>query len=106
VELGSASHLVELGGEVRAWGTRPDGTRWRVRLRGQVADDTAAAVVGLAPGEAIATATSRPGRSPIDPRTGAVLRNAPATVSIRAASCAAADAEAVAALILHQGALK
>jgi thiamine biosynthesis lipoprotein len=106
VELGSASHLVELGGEVRAWGTRPDGTRWRVRLRGQVTKDSAAKVVELAPGEAIATATSRPGRSPIDPRTGAVLRNAPATVSIRAASCAAADAEAVAALILHQGALK
>jgi thiamine biosynthesis lipoprotein len=99
VELGSASHLVELGGEVRAWGTRPDGTRWRVRLRGQVADDSAATVVELAPGEAIATATSRPGRSPIDPRTGSVVKNAPATVSIRAASCAEADAGAVAALV-------
>ena len=28
--LGSASHLVELGGEVRAWGTPPSGGRWRV----------------------------------------------------------------------------
>jgi thiamine biosynthesis lipoprotein len=99
VELGSASHLVELGGEVRAWGTRHDGTRWRVRLRGQVAEDTAATVIDLAPGEAIATATSRAGHSPIDPRTGEVVQNAPATVSRHAATCAEADAEAVAALV-------
>jgi FAD:protein FMN transferase len=99
VELGSASHLVELGGEVRAWGTRPDGTRWRVRLCGKGTDDRAAKVVDLAPGEAIATATSRPGRSPIDPRTGAVVENAPGTVSRRAATCGEADAEAVAALV-------
>lgn len=99
VELGSVSHLVELGGEVRAWGARPDGTRWRVRLRGQVTEDSAAKVVELAPGEAVATATSRPGRSPIDPRTGNVVKNAPATVSVRATTCAEADAEAVAALI-------
>ena len=106
VELGSTSHLVELGGEVRAWGTTPDGSWWRVRLRGQVTDDNATTVVELAPGEAIATATSRPGRSPIDPRTGAVIKNAPATVIIRAASCAEADADAVAALVLHQDVLK
>jgi thiamine biosynthesis lipoprotein len=100
VELGSASHLVELGGEVRAWGTRPDGSRWRVRLRGQQSGAGGEGpVINLKPGEALATATSRPGRSPVDPRTGVVVEQAPAIKSIRAATCAEADAEAVAALV-------
>ncbi len=99
VELGAASHLVELGGEVRAWGARPDESRWRVRLRGQQGGDGEPKGIDLAPGEAIATATSRPGRSPIDPRTGEIIHNAPATVSIRAATCAEADAMAIAALV-------
>lgn len=101
VDLGSASHLVELGGEVRAWGTRPDGLPWRVRLRGQESGDGEGTVIDLAPGEAIATATSRLGRSPIDPRTGELVQNAPATVSLSAGTCAEADAEAVAALVLR-----
>jgi thiamine biosynthesis lipoprotein len=33
LELGSPAHLVELGGEVRAWGQRAEGRPWRVRLR-------------------------------------------------------------------------
>ena len=102
VQLGSASHLVELGGEVRAWGTRPDGSRWRVRLRGEQSSEAGPMVIDLATGEAIATATSRDGRSPIDPRTGKVVRNVPATVSVRAMTCAEADAEAVAALVRHR----
>lgn len=103
VELGSASHLVELGGEVRAWGTRPDGSQWRVRLRGQQSGgDRNGVVIDLTPGQALATATSRPGHSPVDPRTGKVIDNAPATLSIRANTCAEADAEAVAALVTAQ----
>lgn len=98
-ELGSESHLVELGGEVRAWGTRPNGSRWRVRLRGQQGDEGQATVIDLLPGEAIATATSRAGRSPVDPRTGDVVHDAPPTLSIRATACAVADANAVAALV-------
>lgn len=100
VMLGSPSHLVELGGEVRAWGTKPDGVPWRVRVRGSVVEGGENAVVDLAPGEAIATATSRPGRSPIDPRTGQVVHSASATVSVRGATCAEADALAIAAMIL------
>ena len=99
VELGSASHLVELGGEVRAWGARPDGSQWRVRLRGQQSGGDDGTVIELMPGEALATATSRPGRSPVDPRTGGVIQHAPATVTTRAATCAEADAEAVATLV-------
>jgi thiamine biosynthesis lipoprotein len=33
MELGSAAHLVELGGEVRAWGQPSEGRPWRVWLR-------------------------------------------------------------------------
>lgn len=99
VELGSASHPVELGGEVRAWGTRPDGARWRVRVRGPHRGDGEATVTTLAPGEAIATATSRAGRSPVDPRTGEVVHDAAPTMSVRAGTCAEADAEAVARLV-------
>jgi FAD:protein FMN transferase len=96
VAIGSANHLVELGGEVRAWGTRTDGGPWRVALRHD------SAVVDLAPGEALATSTARPGRSPVDPRTGRVLEPAAPIATVRATTCAEADARAMAALIVGE----
>jgi thiamine biosynthesis lipoprotein len=99
--LGSAGHLVELGGEVRAWGMRPDGTRWRVWLpaadaaSGQSPNQT----VELAPGEALGTASCKPGRSPIDPRTGRLATPGRLRATVRARTCAEADALAVAALL-------
>ena len=94
VARGSRGHLVELGGEVRAWGTGPGHEAWRVRLR-----DRDGAVVTLAAGEAIGSATCRRGRSPLDPRSGRPPASAPRTVGVRAATCAVADAWAVAALV-------
>jgi thiamine biosynthesis lipoprotein len=94
-ELGSQSHLVELGGEVRAWGERAAGVAWRVAVRGT------GEVVELPAGEALATSTARPGFSPIDPRTGRVVAPAVSVATVRAATCAEADARAVAALIKH-----
>lgn len=91
---GSRGHLVELGGEVRAWGTGPGPNAWRVRLR-----DQGDAVVTLAAGETVGSATCRPGRSPLDPRTGRPPASAPRTVGVRAATCAEADAWAVVALV-------
>lgn len=93
VALGSANHLVELGGEVRAWGAPPSGGRWRVAIRGP--DE----VWELAPGEAVATSTARPGRSPVDPRTGRVVTPPAPSATVRAATCAEADARAVATLV-------
>ena len=93
-ELGSTAHLVELGGEVRAWGRRPDGTAWRVAL------GAGGRAIELADGLAIATATTRPGRSPIDPRTGQVVSPSAMSATVRSSSCASADAWAVAALVL------
>lgn len=96
-ELGSSSHLVELGGEVRAWGERVAGEPWRVVLRhtGQS--------ISLTAGEALATSTARPGHSPVDPRTGRVVAPALPVATARAATCAEADARAVATLVLERG---
>jgi thiamine biosynthesis lipoprotein len=106
--LGSQAHLVELGGEVRAWGEPAEGRPWRVRLRGAEAGERQPHAIDLADGAAVATSTCRAGRSPIDPRTGrpvAASGSSGASTSarsatVRAARCAAADAWAVAAVVL------
>jgi thiamine biosynthesis lipoprotein len=99
--LGSAGHLVELGGEVRAWGQRPDGTQWRVWIPAEdaVAGRPAGQTIDLAPGEALGTAACKPGRSPIDPRTGRLLTSGRLRATVRALTCAEADALAVATLL-------
>jgi thiamine biosynthesis lipoprotein len=97
--LGSRNHLVELGGEVRAWGDGPDGRPWRVLLRG--AEAAVPQAIELPAGMALATATIRPGRSPLDPRTGRpVVAAETRSVTVRAGSCAEADALATAAAVL------
>jgi thiamine biosynthesis lipoprotein len=95
LELGSRGHLVELGGEARAWATAAGGRPWRVAIRGE-AGTAGTEVVELASGEAIAFATRRPGRSPVDPRTGTPPAGGEGTFVARAGSCAVADALAVA----------
>jgi thiamine biosynthesis lipoprotein len=99
-ECGSSDHLVELGGEVRAWGSRADGGKWRVRLRHGDATSPEGNVIELSAGEAVATATARPGQSPIDPRTGRVVQTTRGSATVRRPTCAEADAWAVATLIL------
>lgn len=108
VALGSKAHLVELGGEVRAWGRASASRPWRVRLRGADVEDGTPHSIDLADGTAVATSTCRLGRSPIDPRTGqpvaattlSTASSARRTATMRAASCATADAWAVAAIVL------
>jgi thiamine biosynthesis lipoprotein len=102
VSLGSKAHLVELGGEVRAWGQPSEGRPWRVRLTGAGADPGQSREIDLAAGEAVATSTCRPGSSPIDPRTGRpVAASRPRlAATVRATTCATADAWAVAAIVL------
>lgn len=100
-ECGSCDHLVELGGEVRAWGSRADGEKWRVRLGHGDATSPEGDVIELSAGEAVATSTARPGRSPIDPRTGLVVQTTRGSATVRRPSCAEADAWAVATLVLE-----
>ena len=111
LELGSPAHLVELGGEVRAWGQPSEGRPWRVRLRAADTDHGQPQEIFLADGMAVATSTCRPGRSPIDPRTGRPVASSSSassssgssgrTATVRAANCATADAWAVAAVVLE-----
>lgn len=102
LQLGSTAHLVELGGEVRAWGQPSQDRPWRVLLRGGHAEGERPQEIDLPDGVAVATSTCRPGRSPIDPRTGRpVAASRPRTAAtVRAKCCAAADAWAVAAIVL------
>lgn len=98
VELGSPDHLVVLGGEARAWGRQASGERWQVVVP-QAATGDPPATLPLGPGEAIAFSTPRPGRSPIDPRTGRPVAAEPRPVMVRSTSCSRADALAVAAAV-------
>ena len=100
-QLGSAGHLVVLGGEARAWGTRTDGRPWELSIMRSLNDSTEgfSSSLTLAAGEAVAFSTIRPGRSPIDPRTGQPVDHDMATVMARGPTCAIADALAVAAAI-------
>jgi thiamine biosynthesis lipoprotein len=102
-QLGSRAHLVELGGEVRGWGVRPDGEPWRVRLvhPGVPAGQTVELDAGRS--AAVATSSRRPGGSHVDPRSGRTVTTGPVAVSVRAGTCAEADAWAVAAVVLGLG---
>ncbi len=97
-ELGSANHLVELGGEVRAWGSRAADEPWRVRLRGSQHSDR---TLALPSGTALATASIGPARTLVDPRTAHAIAGPPRSITVQADTCARADAWAVAALILQ-----
>ena len=99
VELGSANHLVELGGEVRAWGARAADEPWRVRLRGSRHSDR---TLALPSGAALATASIGPGRTLVDPRTARAISGPCRSITVQADTCARADAWAVAALILQR----
>jgi len=100
VALGSAHHLVELGGEVRAWGRRDDGGCWRVAVQTAGSSGPQTRLIELADGQAVAVAAADNDRPVIDPRTGRLGRNQlPAEPLVYANSCAEADALATAALL-------
>ncbi len=113
--LGIAGHLVEIGGELRGEGTKPDGTPWWVALEDSAEEDfadgrsepshTVAALHGLS------VATSGDGvryfRSggrryshTIDPRTGYPVPERIASVTVLHRRCMCADALATALMVL------
>jgi thiamine biosynthesis lipoprotein len=109
LEAGVGDFLMEIGGELRASGTRPDGRAWRVAVeRPADSSRTIHQVVELG---AAAVATSgdyrnfyvRGGRRYahlIDPRTSAPVTHAGASVTVVAPDCATADAWATALSVL------
>lgn len=99
--LGSSDHLVELGGEVRAWGDSPDGNGWLVRLRYKESSSTKPHFIRLTAGEAVAIAACLPQSPIVDPRTGSRIKHAcpRAPAIILSPTCAEADALATVSLI-------
>jgi len=110
---GFAHHLVEVGGELRGAGVKPDGQPWWVMLE-QVTD---AAPGATAPAElmlalhGLAVATSGDYRRyfeldgkryshTIDPRSGMPIANDLASVTVVHAQCMAADAWSTALTVL------
>ena len=88
---GITAALVDVGGELRGFGHKPDGTPWRVLVETGDADGDEAPCVLVLDGVAVATSGPRwhrfeaGGRSfahTIDPRRGAPVDDAPAAVSV------------------------
>lgn len=106
---GIEDFLVEIDGELRISGRRPDGSPWRVAVALPV-PRLMAAYAALSPGTA-AIATSgdyrrrlslagRPFSHTIDARTGRPVENGPASVTVLDANCARADAIASALMAM------
>ncbi len=117
-ERGRPNHLIDVGGEMRAGGTK-NGKPWTVGIRLPDEDATQVAAAGTLPlekGRAIATSGnylnyySVEGETyshTINPLTGLVERNRLLSASVLADDCATADAFATACMVLGpQGALQ
>ena len=108
---GFTDFVVEIGGEVRAGGTRRDGRPWRVginRPRADASPDEVYRVTNLRD-EALATSGDyrnsfvRDGvrySHVLDPRTGRPVTNRVVSVSIRAPDCTLADGLATAVMVM------
>lgn len=108
--LGITQYLVEVGGELRARGKRPDGQPWRVAVEVPDASDAHALALPL---EDRSIATSGDCRRhagsgearyahTIDPRTGQPVRNNVASVSVLHPVCMQADALATVLTVLGE----
>lgn len=101
--LGLSDHLVEIGGELRGSGIKPDGSPWWVALEG--ATETMVALHGLAvatsgDGQRFLEAGGRRFSHTIDPRTGYPVPQSMASVTVLHRRCMCADALATALTVL------
>jgi thiamine biosynthesis lipoprotein len=108
---GFTDFIVEIGGEVRAGGTRRDGRPWRVGINRPRADAAPDEVYRIAFLRDEAFATSGDYRNyfardgvryshVLDPRTGRPVTNRVVSVSIRAPDCTLADGLATAVMVM------
>ena len=102
-------YLVEIGGEVRTRGRKPDGSGWRIGIERPVAGVRQLDCVVELHDRALATSgdyrnfIERQGRRyshEIDPRTGRPIEHALISVSVLADDCLTADAWATACMVL------
>lgn len=105
---GIHAYLVEVGGELRGLGCKPDGSPWWTRLEHPDATSSNNTIVALH-GLAIATSGDylrffeQDGRRyshTVDGRTGYPIEHALASVTVLHAECMAADAHATAIMVL------
>jgi len=110
---GIEDYLINIGGEVRASGARPDGSAWKVRIAAPQSDGVVSASAVILREGAIATS----GHSQrffkykgqryahiIDPRSGRPVESQLRSVSVRAPSCAQADGLATACCVFGRDA--
>jgi FAD:protein FMN transferase len=108
--LGFGAFIVEIGGEVRARGERPDGGPWRIAIEvpratgreplvGILLRDAAVSTSGDYRDERVDTAGRRYSRT-IDPRTGHPVQGALTSVTVIADSAMRADAFATALMVM------
>ncbi|TDU25026.1 thiamine biosynthesis lipoprotein [Chromohalobacter marismortui] len=107
--LGVTSYLVEVGGEIRTRGTKPNGQPWRIAVEKPVSRERS--VQRVLELEDVAVATSGDYRNyyeedgrryshTIDPRTGRPITHHLASVTVVAELCSTADALATALEVL------
>jgi thiamine biosynthesis lipoprotein len=103
------SYMVEIGGEVRTRGRKPDGGRWRIGIERPVAETREIQCVveledcGLATSGDYRNFFEQQGRRyshEIDPGTGRPVEHGLVSVSVLAGDCMTADAWATALLVL------
>jgi thiamine biosynthesis lipoprotein len=108
---GVTSYLVDIGGEVRARGYKPDGAHWRIAIERPLREGRAVERVLSLDDMAMATSGDyrnyfRVGEDyyshTLDPRSGRPVRHHLASVSVIADDCASADAWATALLALGE----
>ncbi|WP_226469257.1 FAD:protein FMN transferase [Luteimonas panaciterrae] len=109
-ERGIAAALVDVGGELRGYGHKPDGKAWHVLVESEEeSDDDEPCVLVLESGKAVATSGDRwhrfeqDGRRyahTIDPRSGRPVEHAPASVTVIADTAMQADAWATALTVM------
>jgi len=106
---GFTAYLVEIGGELRARGLKPDGSSWKVAIESPV--DGQRSIQRIIEVDGVGIATSGDYRNyfeengirfshTIDPQTGAPVTHRLASVTVLASSCAEADATATAISVL------
>lgn len=109
-DAGVAHYLVEVGGELRARGQRPDGQPWRVAIEVPDGSDDHALALALR-GRSIATSgdyrryrdnAGRRYAHTLDPRTGQPVDNGVASVTVVHDGCMQADALATALTVLGE----
>lgn len=108
-QLGSGSYMVEIGGEVKTKGAKPDGQPWRIAIERPQDEQRDVALV-IEPHD-LAVATSGDYRNfyeqdgkrlshLIDPRTGYPITHKLASVTVMHKSCMTADALATAMIVM------